>query len=113
MVVEGEDANYRSLTVGKLLLREIRKHLDLGAVKNDSSAIAPLLPPIDNLQLLDTLKLDKDYSKKDYEAELEKLQGRLNLLTRLLILTNTVLLPCLKAMMPQAKAAVFVALPPR
>ena len=82
VVVEGEDANYRSLTVGKLLLREIRKHLDLGAVKNDSSAIAPLLPPIDNLQLLDTLKLDKDYSKKDYEEELEKLQGRLNLLTR-------------------------------
>jgi polyphosphate kinase 2 (PPK2 family) len=41
-----------------------------------------LLPPIDNLQLLDTLQLDQEYSKKDYEPELEKLQGRLNLLTR-------------------------------
>ena len=82
VVVEGEDANYRSLTVGKLLLREIRKHLDLGAIKNDVSEVAPLLPPIDNLQLLDTLKLDQEYSKKDYEQELEKLQGRLNLLTR-------------------------------
>jgi polyphosphate:AMP phosphotransferase len=82
VVVEGEDANYRSLTVGKLLLREIRKHLDLGAIKNDVSEVAPLLPPIDNLQLLDTLQLDQEYSKKDYEQELEKLQGRLNLLTR-------------------------------
>jgi polyphosphate:AMP phosphotransferase len=82
VVVEGEDANYRSLTVGKLLLREIRKHLDLGAIKNDVSEVAPLLPPIDNLQLLDTLQLDQEYSKKDYEPELEKLQGRLNLLTR-------------------------------
>ena len=82
VVVEGEDANYRSLTVGKLLLREIRKHLDLGAIKNNASEVAPLLPPIDNLQLLDTLQLDQEYSKKDYEQELEKLQGRLNLLTR-------------------------------
>ncbi len=82
VVVEGEDANYRSLTVGKLLLREIRKYLDRGEVKNQLKEIAPLLPPIDNLQLLDTLKLDQEYSKKDYEVELEKLQGRLNLLTR-------------------------------
>jgi hypothetical protein len=28
IVVEGEDANYRSLTVGKLLLKEIRKGLE-------------------------------------------------------------------------------------
>jgi polyphosphate kinase 2 (PPK2 family) len=31
IVVEGEDANYRSLTVGKLLLREIRKGLEVQA----------------------------------------------------------------------------------
>ncbi len=82
VVVEGEDPNYRSLTVGKLLLKAVRQQLDHGALKNEAPEVAPLLPSIDNLQLLDTLKLDNDYSKKDYEEKLEKLQGRLNLLTR-------------------------------
>lgn len=80
VVVEGEDANYRSLMVGQQLLNDIRKRLD--RLEPTKSEVAPLLPAIDNLQLLNTLHLDQDYSKKDYEDELEKLQGRLNLLTR-------------------------------
>ncbi|HQV21719.1 MAG TPA: polyphosphate:AMP phosphotransferase [Agitococcus sp.] len=82
VVVEGEDANYRSLTVGKLLLQEIRSRLAHEPKENAGSEAAPLLAPIDNLQLLNTLDLDQDYSKKDYKEELEKLQGRLNLLSR-------------------------------
>jgi polyphosphate:AMP phosphotransferase len=82
IVVEGEDANYRSLTVAKLLLKEIRHRLDAQPELIELSDAAPLLPPIDDLQLLDTLQLDQEYSKKDYKIELEKLQGRLNLLSR-------------------------------
>jgi len=82
IVVEGEDANYRSLTVGKLLLKEMRKGLEAQSKEQVISDAAPLLPPIDNLQLLHTLQLDQEYSKKDYNEELEKLQGRLNLLSR-------------------------------
>ncbi len=82
IVVEGEDANYRSLTVGKLLLKEMRKGLETQAKELAALDAAPLLPPIDNLQLLNTLQLDQEYSKKDYNEELEKLQGRLNLLSR-------------------------------
>jgi len=82
IVVEGEDANYRSLTVGKLLLKEMRKGLEAQSKEQVISDAAPLSPPIDNLQLLHTLQLDQEYSKKDYNEELEKLQGRLNLLSR-------------------------------
>jgi polyphosphate:AMP phosphotransferase len=82
IVVEGEDANYRSLTVGKLLLKEIRNRLDAKPEPIEVSDAAPLLPPIDDLLLLDSLELDQEYSKKDYKAELEQLQGRLNLLSR-------------------------------
>ena len=81
-VVEGEDANYRSLTVGKLILQEIKQRLAQQPKVMTQSDAAPLLPPIDNLQLLDTLDLDKSYSKKDYQEDLEKWQGKLNLLSR-------------------------------
>ena len=81
-VVEGEDANYRSLTVGKLILQEIKQRLAQQPKVMSQSDAAPLLPPIDNLQLLDTLDLDKSYSKKDYQEDLEKWQGKLNLLSR-------------------------------
>jgi len=82
IVVEGEDANYRSLTVGKLILQEIKQRLAQQPKVMTQSDAAPLLPPIDNLQLLDTLDLDKSYSKKDYQEDLEKWQGKLNLLSR-------------------------------
>jgi polyphosphate:AMP phosphotransferase len=82
IVVEGEDANYRSLTVGKLLLKEILNRLEAQPEPIEASDAAPLLPPIDDLQLLDTLQLEQEYSKEDYKEELEQLQGRLNLLSR-------------------------------
>jgi polyphosphate:AMP phosphotransferase len=82
IVVEGEDANYRSLTVGKLLLQAIQARLAHQPDITDITEAAPLLPPIDDLQLLDSLTLDQELSKKDYKKELEKLQGRLNLLSR-------------------------------
>ena len=84
LVVEGEDPYYRSLTVGKHILSNIRARLDRNKIAAGVHAadVAPLLPPIDNLQILDTLTLDQELSKNDYEEQLEALQGRLNLLTR-------------------------------
>lgn len=82
VVVEGEDENYRSLMVGKQLLAGIRSRLDRPDYRHQRIDAAPLLPPIDKLQLLDTLKLEQTLDKKTYEAELEKWQGRLNTLMR-------------------------------
>ena len=80
-VVEGSDARYRGLTVGRLLLDGIRKRLDHPAEAAQPN-VAPLQPPIDKLDLLDRLDLAQKLAKKTYESNLEKYQGKLNLLTR-------------------------------
>jgi polyphosphate:AMP phosphotransferase len=82
IVVEGEDPYYRSLTVGRHVLTQIRARLDRRKTPPPPADVAPLLPSIDKLQILDTLELDQEFSKSDYEEKLEALQGRLNLLTR-------------------------------
>ena len=81
IVVEGSDARYRSLTVGKILHDAIRKRLDNPA-RPAQPNVAPLQPPIDKLDVLDKLNMSQKLSKKAYQAELEKYQGKLNLLTR-------------------------------
>jgi polyphosphate:AMP phosphotransferase len=81
-IVEGEDPRYRSLTIGKLILETIRKRLGESERKPAEVYAPPLLPSIDNLHLLKTLDLGQKLEKKKYEAELEKYQGKLALLTR-------------------------------
>ena len=81
IVVEGTDALYRSLTVGRILLEALRKRMDHPA-KTLPSKVAPLLPSIDHLDIFDKLDMNQIITKKAFEAELEKFQGRLNLLTR-------------------------------
>jgi len=82
IIVEGYDANYRNLTVGKQILEAIRKRLDQPDAKPQDAIAPPLLKPADNLFLISTLDLDKKLEKKTYEKDLEKYQGKLNLLTR-------------------------------
>ena len=82
IVVPGMDPRYRSLTVGRHLLTAMRARLDAKPVKAAVQRGQPLLPPADNLNVLRALKLDRDMTRKDYERELDKWQGRLNLLTR-------------------------------
>ncbi|MCC6749970.1 MAG: polyphosphate:AMP phosphotransferase [Deltaproteobacteria bacterium] len=82
VVVEGEDANYRSLTVGRELLAGIRGRLDEKRPWHARSEAAPLLAPLDGVQVLDRLDLTQRLGKARYEKELEKWQGRVNLLTR-------------------------------
>ena len=81
MVVEGADARYRSLTVGKVLLQAMRKRLD-HPVQAATTATAPLQAPIDSLNVFDKLNMAQKVAKKKFDSELEKYQGKLNLLTR-------------------------------
>ncbi len=83
IVVEGSDERYRGLTVGKILLDAMRKRLDTSAkAKPVASKVAPLREPIDKLDVFDRLDMTQKLTKKKFDADLEKYQGRLNLLTR-------------------------------
>ncbi len=81
-IVEGFDAHYRSLTVGKVILDAVRKRLDEADKKITEVSAPPPLPSIDHLNILKTLDLSQKIDKKNYQDELEKYQGKLALLTR-------------------------------
>ncbi|BBJ00680.1 polyphosphate:AMP phosphotransferase [Ferrigenium kumadai] len=81
-IVEGYDPNYRSLTVGKVILDAIRKRIDEAGQKITEVSAPPPLPSIDRLNVLKTLDLSQILSKKKYLTELEKYQGKLAILTR-------------------------------
>lgn len=81
-IVEGWDANYRALSVGRQLLDAIEHHLARDSVKQRRVEAGPLLPSVDGVRLLDTLQLDSELGKAEYRERLERLQGRLNGLTR-------------------------------
>jgi len=81
-IVEGSDPRYRYLTIGTALLNALRQRLDAPEPPSQHEPMPPLMPAIDNLLVLKTLDLTKKLKKSDYEDELEKYQGRLNLLTR-------------------------------
>jgi len=81
-IVEGSDPHYRYLTIGKALLSALRQRLDAVETPRHDEPIPPMVSAIDNLLILRTLDLSKKLEKSDYDDELEKYQGRLNLLTR-------------------------------
>jgi len=82
IVVEATDARYQKLTVGKLILERLRARLDNPVPAAVASKAPPSITSIDGLNILKTLDLTKALDKETYESELEKLQGKLNLLTR-------------------------------
>ncbi len=82
LIVDGSDANYRALFVGRTLLAAMRRRLD--AVSQHwvpRLSAAPLPPCIDRLNIIDSL-VRQDMKRREYEALLETLQGRLALLSR-------------------------------
>jgi len=84
VIVDGEDANFRSLTVGNTILTALRNrlkqvHAPAEPLTNDAP---PFLAPIDNKFILDALTLDQPTTKEEYKSKIEKLQGRLHRLTR-------------------------------
>ena len=81
-IVEGTDPNYRYLTVGTLLLEALTKRLADKNGKASSFRPAPLEPVLDNHNVLNALDYKQALTRKEFEKQLEKYQGRLNLLTR-------------------------------
>lgn len=83
MIVDGSDPRFRALFVGRALLAALQKRLEVARLKHAPRQLAPPLPPlIDRRDLLNSLVLRQEMSKKEYEEALESYQGRLALLTR-------------------------------
>jgi polyphosphate:AMP phosphotransferase len=81
-VVEGSDARYRSLTVGKILLQALE-----GALSRKQTVpahpVTPTAPSVvDNVKLMRDLDLSQRLTERQYDRALEKQQGRLAKLAR-------------------------------
>lgn len=81
-IVEGSDPRYRYLTIGKALLQALQQRLNTPESPVKEEPFPPLTLAIDGLRILQTLDLEKRLAKGAYEKELEKWQGKLNLLSR-------------------------------
>lgn len=81
IIVEGEDDRFRSLTVGKILLDAIRKRL-AEADRQAMPVAPPVQPNIDGRDIISELDLTRKLTKKQYEDQLAKWQGRLSELVR-------------------------------
>jgi polyphosphate:AMP phosphotransferase len=88
IVVDGSNANYRELTVGRHLLKAMRKRLAVTEAGAAASPVKPISHPltparaIHKRTVLSVLDLTQTLSRKKYEEQLEKWQGRFNQLTR-------------------------------
>lgn len=82
IVVEATDARYQKLTVGKVLLEQLRARLDNTAQPRAQVQAPPSIVSIDGVNILQKLDLSRKLEKADYEKQLEEFQGELNLLTR-------------------------------
>ena len=88
-IVEGSDANYRSLTVGEALRDRINERLDRSAATPDEDRTdgagkgeGPVRNEIRPVTVLSALDTEKTIEKKTYRDELIRLQARLNRLYR-------------------------------
>jgi len=80
-VIDGTDERYRALTAGNLVLDALTRRLD-GAAPVVSPSPPPPVPSIDGRDLLNSLDYTRRLPASRYDKELERAQGRLNLLTR-------------------------------
>ncbi len=83
IVVEGADERYRSLTVAKILLDAMKKRV-AREKRGERRAVvsAPPPPPLGGRDLIGALDMTLALPQKRFAGELEKYQGRLNLLSR-------------------------------
>ena len=84
LIVEGKQARYRYLTVGKTLLEAMRKRLGEKPARaaRKLTRAAPLVRPLDQRDLLSELDLSQKVSQRAYREQLEHWQGKLNRLAR-------------------------------
>ena len=81
-VVEAQDPRYQKLTVGKIILDQLKARLASPAPVPEALPSPLSLPKLDSVNILRSLDLTQAIAKPDYDRLLEKYQGRLNLLTR-------------------------------
>jgi polyphosphate:AMP phosphotransferase len=83
-IVEGADANHRSLTVGEALRDRIGERLAQAAAAgdDDGEAEGPIGTEIRPVTVLSALDTDKTIDRSTYRDELVRLQARLNRLYR-------------------------------
>ena len=83
IVVEGSDAEYRSVTVGKTILEALKKRLERKVERRrPKSQAAPIVRPVDHVHLLARMDLSQKIEKAKYAKRLEKLQRRIGLAAR-------------------------------
>ncbi len=82
VIVEGADPRYRYVAVGRSILEALRARLAARDGHRPPVITPPVMPRIDSLSVLKELDLSRNIGKKKYADDLEKYQGRLNLLTR-------------------------------
>ena len=68
--------------MGKSILQALRARLEAGDTHRPPVSAPPVMPHIDSLSVLKRLDLAQRLAKDKYEDELEKYQGKLNLLAR-------------------------------
>ncbi|GAB3463480.1 polyphosphate:AMP phosphotransferase [Azotobacter salinestris] len=81
-VIEGADANYRSLSVGRILLDGLQAALGHRGRVTHRPHAAPLVSSVDNRALLDSLDMSQALAKPDYQRLLIAEQARLARLMR-------------------------------
>jgi len=83
VIVDGTDPPYRAVHVGRTLLDRLQRrveHVRKGYRARQTAA--PLVVAPDERNLLNSLVLQQSLDKKDYDEQLEKLQGRLAMAVR-------------------------------
>jgi polyphosphate:AMP phosphotransferase len=80
IIVEGTDDNYRSLTVGHIVLDAMQRRLQQG--RQQVQVAPPIIQAIDQKTVLSELDLTRKLATKDYEPDLAKYQSRLDELMR-------------------------------
>jgi polyphosphate:AMP phosphotransferase len=82
LVVSGDDRRYRAITLGRHLLAALRERLDAKPRTAHPGRVLPLPAPVDGLNILRALRLNRAMSKDAYKRALERAQDRLNELSR-------------------------------
>lgn len=81
-VIDGSDAHYRSLSVGRILLQGLQAALKHEGQVRQSPHAAPLISNLDNRAVLDALDLSLTLARDEYQQQLILEQARLSRLMR-------------------------------
>lgn len=76
-VIEGSDANYRHLSVARILLEGMQAALKTEVRPITQPHVAPLVASLDNRALIDSLDMTQVLEKDDYKRDLVTEQARL------------------------------------